>query len=83
MRRTACFQIPHQHAIEASRLITDSRWYSKLASEYDQKFQKTVGLLEEEVKSRAEMLGAAPGGRLLDYACGTGLLSRVRYILFA
>ncbi|KAK2612638.1 hypothetical protein QQS21_001410 [Conoideocrella luteorostrata] len=50
-------------------------YFNKLASEYDQKFQKTVARLQDEVKSRASLLGARPSARLLDYACGTGLLS--------
>lgn len=48
-----------------------------LAPNYDDKFQNTICRLEGEVRSRAHLLGARPGSRLLDYACGTGLLSRV------
>ncbi|KAG6266226.1 hypothetical protein E4U47_003617 [Claviceps purpurea] len=53
-------------------------YFNNLASEYDTRFQNTIERLEEEVRARADLLGARPGGRLLDYACGTGLLSRVR-----
>ncbi|CCE33456.1 uncharacterized protein CPUR_07381 [Claviceps purpurea 20.1] len=51
-------------------------YFNNLASEYDTRFQNTIERLEEEVRARADLLGARPGGRLLDYACGTGLLSR-------
>ncbi|POR35083.1 Putative methyltransferase [Tolypocladium paradoxum] len=52
--------------------------HSKLAAEYDSRYQKTLGRLEEEVRARADFVGVKKGGRPLDYACGTGLLSRVR-----
>ncbi|KAG5913407.1 hypothetical protein E4U61_006992 [Claviceps capensis] len=51
-------------------------YFNNLASEYDTRFQNTIERLEEEIRARADLLGARPGGRLLDYACGTGLLSR-------
>ncbi|KAG5962995.1 hypothetical protein E4U56_003085 [Claviceps arundinis] len=51
-------------------------YFNNLALDYDTRFQTTIERLEEEVKARADLLGARPGGRLLDYACGTGLLSR-------
>lgn len=56
---------------------TASSIHSNFALEYDRKFQSVIDRLEEEVKARANILGARAGGRLLDYACGTGLLSRV------
>ena len=52
---------------------------SQLAAEYDSRFEKTVGRLEKEVRGLVDFIGASEGGRLLDYACGTGLLSRVRH----
>ena len=51
---------------------------SQLAAEYDSRFEKTVGRLEKEVRGLVDFIGAPEGGRLLGYACGTGLLSRVR-----
>ncbi|KFG83062.1 putative 2-heptaprenyl-1,4-naphthoquinone methyltransferase [Metarhizium anisopliae] len=51
-------------------------YFNKLAPDYDEKFQKTVGKLHEELQQRSDFLGVKPGGRLLDYACGTGLVSR-------
>jgi hypothetical protein len=50
---------------------------STLASEYDQRYEKTLGQFERELRGRGDFLGIQQGGRLLDYACGTGLLSRV------
>ncbi|GAB0135204.1 hypothetical protein EsDP_00003550 [Epichloe bromicola] len=54
----------------------NQKYFNNLAPEYDGKFQRVLGRLEEEVKARANVLGVRAGGRLLDYACGTGLLSR-------
>lgn len=77
---------------------------SKLAAEYDTKYEKTILQLEKEIRKRKDFIGAgwvtddddddddddsesesaaqstAANGRsvrLLDYACGTGLISRV------
>ncbi|KND91891.1 putative methyltransferase [Tolypocladium ophioglossoides CBS 100239] len=50
--------------------------FNKLAAEYNSRYQKTVGKLEEEVRASVDFIGVKKGGRLLDYACGTGLLSR-------
>ncbi|OAQ78485.1 2-heptaprenyl-1,4-naphthoquinone methyltransferase [Purpureocillium lilacinum] len=51
-------------------------YFNQLAAEYDSRFEKTVGRLEKEVRGLVDFIGAPEGGRLLDYACGTGLLSR-------
>ncbi|KAG5940252.1 hypothetical protein E4U53_007618 [Claviceps sorghi] len=51
-------------------------YFNTLASEYDGRFRNTSRRVEDEVRRRAPFLGARPGGRFLDYACGTGLLSR-------
>ncbi|EFY85992.1 2-heptaprenyl-1,4-naphthoquinone methyltransferase, putative [Metarhizium acridum CQMa 102] len=48
-------------------------YFNKLAPGYDEEFQKTLGQLYEELQKRSSFLGVKPGGRLLDYACGTGL----------
>ncbi|KAJ6442230.1 2-heptaprenyl-1,4-naphthoquinone methyltransferase [Purpureocillium lavendulum] len=53
-------------------------YFNQLAAEYDSRFEKTVGRLEKEVRGLVDFIGAPEGGRLLDYACGTGLLSRLR-----
>jgi hypothetical protein len=78
---------------------------SKLASDYDSRFEKTVTQLIDEIQKRRyfisvdwieddsddedEIEGRAAAVkdkkdeqapiRLLDYACGTGLVSRVRF----
>lgn len=78
---------------------------SKLAAEYDTKYEKTILQLEKEIRKRKDFIGAdwvidddddddsesesaaqstAANGRsvrLLDYACGTGLISRVSCFL--
>ncbi len=63
---------------------------SKIAVAYDTRFEKTLGQIQQEIRSRADFLGLrvieregsrdAPSEsvRLLDYACGTGTISRVR-----
>lgn len=54
---------------------------SQLASEYDSKYEKTLGKLEQRVRDNLDWIGVKQDGRLLDYACGTGLLSRVAILL--
>ncbi|KAK1987418.1 S-adenosyl-L-methionine-dependent methyltransferase [Colletotrichum cereale] len=65
-------------------------YFNKLAAEYDAKYEKTTLQLEREVRKRKDFIGADwvvdededDGGedgkrvKLLDYACGTGLISR-------
>ncbi|KAG5925892.1 hypothetical protein E4U42_003847 [Claviceps africana] len=51
-------------------------YFNTLASGYDGRFLNITRRVEDEVRRRAHLLGACPGGRFLDYACGTGLLSR-------
>lgn len=50
---------------------------SKVASDYDKKFGKTLDQLEQEIQGNLDFIGIKGKGRLLDYACGTGLLSKV------
>ncbi|KYK57026.1 uncharacterized protein DCS_04033 [Drechmeria coniospora] len=49
--------------------------FNNLAAEYDTKFKAVLGNLESQVKASADFIGVRQGDRLLDYACGTGLLS--------
>ncbi|PHH61146.1 hypothetical protein CDD81_714 [Ophiocordyceps australis] len=51
-------------------------YFDKAAADYDGKFQDVFAKLEAELKARAHLLGADKRGRLLDYACGTGLISQ-------
>ncbi|KAH7309096.1 putative 2-heptaprenyl-1,4-naphthoquinone methyltransferase [Stachybotrys elegans] len=50
--------------------------FDLLAAEYDAKFAQSTRQLEEAVRANIDFIGARNGGRLLDYACGTGFLSR-------
>lgn len=60
--------------METSRLTCN---HSQIASEYDQKYKDTLGQLEKDIRDNIDFIGLRKGGRVLDYACGTGLLSRV------
>lgn len=60
----------------ADTTAVNREYFSTLASEYDQRYEKTLGQFERELRERGDFLGIQQGGRLLDYACGTGLLSR-------
>lgn len=60
-------------------------YFNDEATKYDQKHAATLGQIMDAVKARAKFIGVAgPDGtspaktplRLLDYACGTGSLSR-------
>lgn len=55
---------------------------SQIADEYDSRFASTITALEAEIKQNLSVLNIKPNGRLLDYACGTGVLSRVRTFFF-
>ncbi|KAM4061219.1 methyltransferase [Hirsutella rhossiliensis] len=50
-------------------------YFNKLAPEYDAKFHKARAVMERQVRGNAAFIGAREGGRMLDYACGTGFLS--------
>ncbi|KAF4499046.1 2-heptaprenyl- -naphthoquinone [Fusarium agapanthi] len=51
--------------------------YSKIATEYDQRNADAIVQLEHGIRERIPFIGVKQGARLLDYACGTGMLSRV------
>ncbi|KAH6887938.1 S-adenosyl-L-methionine-dependent methyltransferase [Thelonectria olida] len=57
-------------------LSTNQAHFSKIAGEYDQRNAPTIVRLEREVQARVPFIGVKPGSRFLDYACGTGMLSR-------
>ncbi len=50
---------------------------SKIAADYDRRFAKFLGEVKAEVQGNSDFIGIKKGGRLLDYACGTGFLSEV------
>lgn len=50
---------------------------SKIADEYDQRHLHAVTELENFVHAQKDFIGIKAGDRLLDYACGTGMVSRV------
>lgn len=52
--------------------------YSKIATEYDQRNADAIVQLERGIRERIPFIGVKQEARLLDYACGTGMLSRVR-----
>lgn len=52
-------------------------YHSKIANEYDQRNADAIVQLEHIIQERVPFIGIKQGGRLLDYACGTGMLSRV------
>ncbi|KAL6858206.1 hypothetical protein ACO1O0_005662 [Amphichorda felina] len=60
----------------ADTTALNQKYFNQIASEYDTRYEKTLGQLEKEVKNSRDFIGMKQGGRLLDYACGTGLLSR-------
>ncbi|KFA75377.1 hypothetical protein S40288_02026 [Stachybotrys chartarum IBT 40288] len=49
---------------------------SGIAADYDKRYAQGLGQLERQFKESEAFIAAKPGGRLLDYACGTGLVSR-------
>uniref|UniRef100_A0A8H7NMB8 Methyltransferase domain-containing protein n=1 Tax=Bionectria ochroleuca TaxID=29856 RepID=A0A8H7NMB8_BIOOC len=50
-------------------------YFNKLGSDYDEKFREALTMLEEELRRHKDFIAMRPGGRVLDYACGTGLLT--------
>ncbi|RFN50040.1 2-heptaprenyl- -naphthoquinone [Fusarium flagelliforme] len=52
-------------------------YFGKIANEYDQRNADAIVHLERLIQERIPLIGFKQGGRLLDYACGTGMLSRV------
>ena len=56
-------------------------YHSKIASEYDQKFPAAVAQLEQQLEAKKGLIGIKQGDRFLDYACGTGMLSKACYTL--
>ncbi|ATY62729.1 COQ5 methyltransferase [Cordyceps militaris] len=53
----------------------NQQYFNKIAADYDKRFSKFFDALKTELQSSVEFIGIKNGGRLLDYACGTGFLS--------
>ncbi|PHH88742.1 hypothetical protein CDD83_7153 [Cordyceps sp. RAO-2017] len=59
----------------ADTVAANQTYFNKLASEYDTLFQEAMLIMERQLRDNIDFLGIREGGRLLDYACGTGMLS--------
>ncbi|KAF5021819.1 hypothetical protein F66182_6145 [Fusarium sp. NRRL 66182] len=59
-------------------VVVENKAYfgSKIAAEYDQLNADAIVQLERGIQERIPFIGVKQGARLLDYACGTGMLSR-------
>ncbi|KAF9773202.1 hypothetical protein IL306_009025 [Fusarium sp. DS 682] len=55
-------------------------YFGKIATEYDQRNADAIVQLERAIQERIPFIGVKEGARLLDYACGTGMLSRARVL---
>ncbi|KAL4721887.1 hypothetical protein ACLX1H_011079 [Fusarium chlamydosporum] len=61
-----------------SDIVSENQaYFGKIANEYDQRNADAIVQLEHSIQERVPFIGIKQGGRLLDYACGTGMLSRV------
>ncbi|KAM0415724.1 hypothetical protein ACHAPT_013309 [Fusarium lateritium] len=58
-------------------LSENQAYFNKIAGEYDQRNAAAIAQLERDIGQKAAFIGVKQGARLLDYACGTGMLSRV------
>ncbi|KAM0508375.1 hypothetical protein ACHAP8_000592 [Fusarium lateritium] len=59
-------------------LVSENQaYFGKIANEYDQRNADAIVQLEHSIQRRIPFIGIKQDGRLLDYACGTGMLSRV------
>ncbi|KAG8671824.1 hypothetical protein FPOAC2_05185 [Fusarium poae] len=59
-------------------LVSENQaYFGKIANEYDQRNADAIVQLERSIQHRIPFIGIKQDSRLLDYACGTGMLSRV------
>ncbi|KAM0388973.1 hypothetical protein HYE67_001019 [Fusarium culmorum] len=59
-------------------LVSENQaYFGKIANEYDQRNADAIVQLERNIQDMIPFVGIKQDGRLLDYACGTGMLSRV------
>ncbi|EWZ83898.1 hypothetical protein NW765_008208 [Fusarium oxysporum] len=52
-------------------------YFGKIATKYDQRNADAIVQLERGIQERIPFISVKQDARLLDYACGTGMLSRV------
>jgi ubiquinone/menaquinone biosynthesis C-methylase UbiE len=65
-------------SIAMTDLVSENQaYFGKIANEYDQRNTDAIVQLERSIQDRIPFIGIKQDGRLLDYACGTGMLSRV------
>ncbi|XWW94180.1 hypothetical protein V2A60_002122 [Cordyceps javanica] len=53
----------------------NSQYFNNIAADYDKRFANVLEPLKTELRENAGFIGIKSGGRLLDYACGTGFVS--------
>ncbi|OAQ99214.1 hypothetical protein LLEC1_04574, partial [Akanthomyces lecanii] len=53
----------------------NQQYFNKIAADYDRRFASFLGEISDELHSHIDFIGVKKGGRLLDYACGTGSVS--------
>ncbi|KAH7176678.1 S-adenosyl-L-methionine-dependent methyltransferase [Dactylonectria macrodidyma] len=63
--------------IMVDNLSKNQAHFNEIAGQYDQKHASAIVQLERQIHARLGFIGMKPGSRFLDYACGTGMLSRV------
>ncbi|KAM3554757.1 hypothetical protein ARSEF4850_006305 [Beauveria asiatica] len=53
----------------------NQNYFNKIAANYDQLVAKSLDALKIELQVQTDFIGIKKGGKLLDYACGTGFVS--------
>lgn len=54
--------------------------HSEIAGKYDQQNAAAIVQLERLIQAKLDFIGVKQDSRFLDYACGTGMLSRVSHL---
>ncbi|KAF4971292.1 hypothetical protein FZEAL_9889 [Fusarium zealandicum] len=61
----------------ADVLSENQAYFNKIAEDYDERNADAVAQLERGLQQKIQFIGVKERARFLDYACGTGMLSRV------
>ncbi|KAF7544437.1 hypothetical protein G7Z17_g9959 [Cylindrodendrum hubeiense] len=61
----------------ADILSKNQAHFNEIAGKYDQHNAAAIVQLERQIQAKLDFIGVKSGSRFLDYACGTGMLSRV------